>query len=94
MSSGDDSERTRDDSPGGGTGASGAAGPTGKPSDLPRPVPGAGTSGAPSGTALVFDDPLDRLSADDTDRGWGDSAPGSVDDDFTRFLNEKPPHHL
>ena len=42
---------------------------------------------------LDFDDPLDRPSADDSDRGWGESF-SSADDDFTRFLNEKPPHHL
>jgi hypothetical protein len=47
---------------------------------------------APAG--LVFDDPFDRTSSDDTDRGWGDLPTGSADDDFTRFLNEKPPHHL
>lgn len=48
---------------------------------------GAGNSG------LVFDDPLDRPASDDSDRGWGDTA-SAGDDDFTRFLNEKPPHHL
>ncbi|MEE4546098.1 hypothetical protein V2S66_29545 [Streptomyces sp. V4-01] len=50
----------------------------------------------PTGSGLVFDDPLSRPSADDSDRGWGDPAGTSVsaDDDFTRFLNEKPPHHL
>ncbi|WSR66760.1 hypothetical protein OG702_22520 [Streptomyces sp. NBC_01198] len=48
----------------------------------------------PATTGLVFDDPLDRPSSDDTDRGWGESAAGSGDDDFTRFLSEKPPHHL
>jgi acetyl-CoA synthetase len=42
----------------------------------------------------VFDDPLDRLSADDTDRGWSEGSSGVGDDDFTRFLSEKPPHHL
>lgn len=47
-----------------------------------------------AGAGLVFDDPLDRPSADDTDRGWGDASSGTADDDFTRFLNEKPPHHL
>ncbi|HEY5834246.1 hypothetical protein [Streptomyces sp.] len=53
----------------------------------PRPAPTAG---------LVFDDPLDRPSADDSDRGWGEglSGVGTMDDDFARFLNEKPPHHL
>lgn len=50
--------------------------------------------GAPASAGLVFDDPLDRPSPDDTDRGWGDPLSGSADDDFTRFLSEKPPHHL
>jgi hypothetical protein len=46
--------------------------------------------------ALVFDDPLDQQSSDDTDRGWGE-RPGSAGDsaaDLKRFLDEKPPHHL
>ncbi|OII64671.1 hypothetical protein BJP40_19755 [Streptomyces sp. CC53] len=43
--------------------------------------------------ALIFDDPLEQQSADDTDRGWGDRTPTSSDD-LTRFLDEKPPHHL
>ncbi|MFF5980813.1 hypothetical protein ACFY78_18405 [Streptomyces olindensis] len=45
--------------------------------------------------ALVFDDPLDQQSSDDTDRGWGertDSGGGATD--LRRFLDEKPPHHL
>ncbi len=44
---------------------------------------------------LVFDDPLDQQSADDTDRGWGERPPaaGSAAD-LARFLDEKPPHHL
>ncbi|MCH0540208.1 hypothetical protein I3F58_11630 [Streptomyces sp. MUM 203J] len=47
-------------------------------------------------SALVFDDPLEQQSADDTDRGWGERAPagdGSAAD-LARFLDEKPPHHL
>ena len=46
--------------------------------------------------ALVFDDPLDQQSSDDTDRGWGD-RPATENDsaaDLKRFLDEKPPHHL
>ena len=46
--------------------------------------------------ALIFDDPLDQQSSDDTDRGWGE-RPGSDRDsaaDLKRFLDEKPPHHL
>ncbi|WP_228984290.1 hypothetical protein [Streptomyces sp. DH12] len=46
--------------------------------------------------ALIFDDPLDQQSADDTDRGWGERAPGGDGGaaDLARFLDEKPPHHL
>ncbi|MFF2326870.1 MULTISPECIES: hypothetical protein [unclassified Streptomyces] len=45
--------------------------------------------------ALVFDDPLDQQSADDTDRGWGERAPaGGSAADLARFLDEKPPHHI
>ncbi|MFJ1974503.1 hypothetical protein ACIO93_38415 [Streptomyces sp. NPDC087903] len=45
---------------------------------------------------LVFDDPLDQQSSDDTDRGWGE-RPGTTGDsaaDLRRFLDEKPPHHI
>jgi acetyl-CoA synthetase len=59
-----------------------------------RPVAGAAHPGAVGAVGLVFGDPLDRPSSDDTDRGWGDAFSGAGDDDFTRFLNEKPPHHL
>ncbi|MFJ4472825.1 hypothetical protein ACIP2X_35795 [Streptomyces sp. NPDC089424] len=47
--------------------------------------------------ALIFDDPLDEQSSDDTDRGWGDRPRGGGGDaaeDLRRFLDEKPPHHL
>ncbi|WP_169317141.1 hypothetical protein [Actinacidiphila oryziradicis] len=45
--------------------------------------------------ALIFDDPLDRQSGDDTDAGWGERPTGgSGQDDLARFLDEKPPHHL
>ncbi|MFF3018409.1 hypothetical protein [Streptomyces sp. NPDC057939] len=44
---------------------------------------------------LVFDDPLDQQSHDDTDRGWGERAPaGGSTADLARFLDEKPPHHI
>ncbi|MDX3750633.1 hypothetical protein [Streptomyces sp. AK08-02] len=46
--------------------------------------------------ALIFDDPLDQQSSDDTDRGWGE-RPGDGGDsaaDLRRFLDEKPPHHF
>ncbi|MFI9464122.1 AMP-binding protein [Streptomyces xiamenensis] len=54
-----------------------------------RPVP----TSAPA--SLIFDDPLERRSADDTDQGWGDRpAEDGTPGDLIRFLNEKPPHHL
>ncbi|MBQ1113900.1 hypothetical protein ACH4MN_10230 [Streptomyces anulatus] len=44
---------------------------------------------------LVFDDPLDRQSADDTDQGWGERPlSGGSAADLARFLDEKPPHHI
>ncbi|MEU5401056.1 hypothetical protein ABZ348_17400 [Streptomyces sp. NPDC005963] len=45
---------------------------------------------------IDFDDPLDRQSSDDTDRGWGERPPtgGDGSDDLARFLDEKPPHHV
>jgi hypothetical protein len=46
--------------------------------------------------SLVFDDPLDQQSSDDTDRGWGErpGADGGGAADLKRFLDEKPPHHI
>ncbi|WP_107119598.1 hypothetical protein [Streptomyces longwoodensis] len=45
--------------------------------------------------ALVFDDPLDQQSSDDTDRGWGEQPSGNDSAaDLKRFLDEKPPHHI
>ncbi|WP_406139134.1 hypothetical protein [Streptomyces sp. NBC_01089] len=44
---------------------------------------------------LVFDDPLDQQSPDDSDRGWGEqSSSGGSASDLARFLDEKPPHHI
>lgn len=54
-----------------------------------RPTP------TPVRPPLVFDDPLDGRSADDSDHGWGDRpAGGDAAADLARFLDEKPPHHL
>ena len=48
-----------------------------------------------SAAALIFDDPLNQQSSDDTDRGWGERpAGGDSASDLARFLAEKPPHHL
>ncbi|MFI7099800.1 hypothetical protein ACIBK8_10625 [Streptomyces sp. NPDC050161] len=63
--------------------------PTGAPeADAPAPA-------ARRKAALIFDDPLNQQSSDDTDRGWGDrpAASGGAAD-LARFLDEKPPHHL
>lgn len=87
---------------GGATGCPGPAGASGADSDGAAAFSADSLQDSPAGTAaprvapagLVFDDPLDRPSSDDTDRGWGDPLSGSADDDFTRFLSEKPPHHL
>ncbi|RPK63494.1 hypothetical protein EES43_11485 [Streptomyces sp. ADI96-02] len=52
--------------------------------ERPKPAP-----------ALIFDDPLDQQSADDTDRGWGERpSAGGTAADLARFLDEKPPHHI
>ncbi|MEW1634443.1 hypothetical protein AB0469_10245 [Streptomyces sp. NPDC093801] len=69
-------------------------------SDPQSPEPAAGAKPDPKPTArprpkLVFDDPLDQQSSDDTDRGWGERPPaGGSAADLARFLDEKPPHHI
>jgi hypothetical protein len=79
-----------------GTGSASGSDGTNPSADRPEAPVGAAAAPrvTPSSAGLVFDDPLDRPSSDDTDRGWGDQGLGSADDDFTRFLSEKPPHHL
>ncbi|MFF5565965.1 hypothetical protein ACFY7Z_05305 [Streptomyces sp. NPDC012623] len=59
-------------------------------STVPEPLP------PRPGPALIFDDPLDQPSSDDTDRGWGERPAASGDSaaDLARFLDEKPPHHI
>ncbi|MGA5703896.1 hypothetical protein [Peterkaempfera bronchialis] len=43
---------------------------------------------------LVFDDPLDRQTSDDTDTGWGEAPAGtSGGRDLDWYLSQKPPHH-
>ncbi|WP_327268635.1 hypothetical protein OG233_12605 [Streptomyces sp. NBC_01218] len=61
-----------------------------KPKPEPRPE-----QARPPRPKLHFDDPLDRQSSDDTDRGWGERpANGGSAADLARFLDEKPPHHI
>ncbi|MFE7529433.1 hypothetical protein ACFU7Y_27485 [Kitasatospora sp. NPDC057542] len=44
---------------------------------------------------LVFRDPLDQQSRDDTDAGWGDrpGAGGSGGRGLDWYLSQRPPHH-
>jgi len=43
---------------------------------------------------LVFDDPLDRQTSDDTDAGWGEApSGGSGGRDLDWYLSQRPPHH-
>ncbi|MEU4271014.1 hypothetical protein [Streptomyces sp. NPDC026092] len=68
------------------------------PAHGPRDAKQPGNQSIPENTTkpkLIFDDPLDQQSADDTDRGWGERPPGGDSSaDLARFLEEKPPHHL
>ncbi len=58
------------------------------PSPAVRPAP-------EPAARLIFDDPLNQQSSDDTDRGWGERPDrGDSAADLARFLDEKPPHHL
>ncbi|MFE4976154.1 hypothetical protein ACFRAR_29140 [Kitasatospora sp. NPDC056651] len=44
---------------------------------------------------LVFGDPLDQQSKDDTDSGWGD-RPGAAESGgrgLDWYLSQRPPHH-
>lgn len=45
----------------------------------------------PAKPKVVFADPLDRQTSDDTDRGWGERADNGRGLDW--YLNERPPHH-
>ncbi|MFD7095859.1 hypothetical protein [Streptomyces xanthophaeus] len=70
------------------------------PASDPQPAqsgdrPEQGTAAPRPRPKLVFDDPLDQQSSDDTDRGWGERPPvGGSAADLARFLDEKPPHHI
>ncbi|MFC8450926.1 hypothetical protein [Kitasatospora sp. NPDC057223] len=59
---------------------------------------GGGTKGgaeAAGRAKLVFGDPLDRQSSDDTDGGWGErpSAGESGGRGLDWYLSQRPPHH-
>jgi hypothetical protein len=57
----------------------------GEPETVGEPKPGA--------TRLVFDDPLDRQTSDDTDRGWGERPGGAGGRGLDWYLSQRPPHH-
>lgn len=66
-------------------------------SSLPAPDPQPAEHGRPPRPhpGLIFDDPLDQQSSDDTDSGWGERPSGGDSAaDLARFLDEKPPHHI
>ncbi|MFD3922921.1 hypothetical protein [Streptomyces sp. NPDC058595] len=73
-------------------------GPRDTATEPPRPGPPKPSppKPGPPKPPLVFDDPLDRQSSDDTDSGWGERPATSGDSaaDLARFLDEKPPHHI
>ncbi|WP_405018937.1 hypothetical protein OHV05_20235 [Kitasatospora sp. NBC_00070] len=41
---------------------------------------------------LVFDDPFDRQTSDDTDQGWG-GAGESTGRGIDWYRSQRPPHH-
>ncbi|MEV4613895.1 hypothetical protein AB0K43_15045 [Kitasatospora sp. NPDC049258] len=47
------------------------------------------------GRELVFGDPLDRQTSDDTDQGWGERPRGgeSGGHGLDWYLSQRPPHH-
>ncbi|MFD7983831.1 hypothetical protein ACFV4M_10675 [Kitasatospora indigofera] len=61
-----------------------------------KAAPGSvGGSVAAGKAKLVFGDPLDQQSGDDTDRGWGE-RPGtgeSAGRGLDWYLSQRPPHH-
>ncbi|KJY30773.1 hypothetical protein [Streptomyces sp. NRRL S-495] len=60
--------------------------------DAPKAQPGAD---AAAKARLIFGDPLDRQSRDDTDTGWGD-RPGAGESGgrgLDWYLSQRPPHH-
>ncbi|MFJ8433625.1 hypothetical protein ACIQ9P_20215 [Kitasatospora sp. NPDC094019] len=60
----------------------------------PKARPGEGSDAAAK-ARLIFGDPLDRQSRDDTDTGWGD-RPGAGESGgrgLDWYLSQRPPHH-
>ncbi|MER8183011.1 hypothetical protein [Kitasatospora sp. NPDC094015] len=70
----------------GGNGRDGDQDGTGAPAN-------GGKARKPAG--LVFGDPLDRQTSDDTDQGWGERPRGgeSGGRGLDWYLSQRPPHH-
>ncbi|MFC8718174.1 hypothetical protein [Kitasatospora sp. NPDC057198] len=60
-----------------------------EPRPEPRPQPGSESAPRPR-PRLVFKDPFEQQTSDDTDRGWGDAS-GERGLDWYR--SQRPPHH-
>ncbi|MFC9324730.1 hypothetical protein [Kitasatospora sp. NPDC057015] len=73
-------------------GQGGAAKASKAPGGAPAVAPGPGAAGR---AKLVFGDPLDQQSGDDTDRGWGErpGAGESAGRNLDWYLSQRPPHH-
>ncbi|WP_329457372.1 hypothetical protein [Streptomyces sp. NBC_01497] len=71
-------------------------GGTGRAGTPASPASASPSSALPARPGLVFDDPLDQRSADDSDDGWGErpAVNSGTAADLARFLDEKPPHHI
>ncbi|MFD0272871.1 hypothetical protein ACFVHB_03040 [Kitasatospora sp. NPDC127111] len=80
-----------------------AAGPDAGAARRAAAAPGAGTAAAgrpdtptaaKTPARLVFRDPLDQQSRDDTDAGWGERpGGGSGGRGLDWYLSQRPPHH-
>ncbi|WP_285736094.1 hypothetical protein [Kitasatospora phosalacinea] len=55
----------------------------------PEPRPDSRPGSAPR-PRLVFKDPFEQQTSDDTDRGWGD---GSGERGLDWYRSQRPPHH-
>ncbi|MFC5666744.1 hypothetical protein ACFP3U_27735 [Kitasatospora misakiensis] len=65
-----------------------------RPERPERTKPGAESESAAK-ARLIFGDPLERQSRDDTDAGWGD-RPGAGESGgrgLDWYLSQRPPHH-
>ncbi|MFD9125965.1 hypothetical protein [Kitasatospora sp. NPDC059571] len=69
-------------------GEAGAADGAGQPEN-------AGAEPKRAAAKLVFTDPLERQTSDDTDSGWGErpGGQGSGGRGLDWYLSQRPPHH-